>query len=263
MTAGRTYLVTGAASGIGAALARRLIAVGDRVLGVDLHPPADGIDFLPCDLADPQSIGAVVDRVDGPLDGVAHVAGLAGTRRAPDVLAVNFLAVRDLTLGLADRIGAGGSVVMVSSIAAHRNDWPLGVLDRLAALSWSGLLADDAVSRLDGTDAYQLSKRMVLRWLGTAALTLAPGGIRVNSVSPGPVETAILADFRQSMGEARIQAAADTVGRHAQPEEIAAVIAFLLSDAASWVNGIDIPADGGLHSLREARSRTAAAAEAG
>ena len=69
---------------------------------------------------------------------------------------------------------------------------------------------------------------------------------------PGPVQTKILKDFEESMGKSRIEAASELVGRHGQPEEIAEVIAFLLSDHACWISGEDLRVDGGFSALREA-----------
>lgn len=75
-------------------------------------------------------------------------------------------------------------------------------------------------------------------------------------MSPGPVETPILADFRSSMGADRIAAAEALTGRHGRPEEIAQAIFFLLSPRASWVNGVDLKVDGGFHALRALAGRS-------
>src|SRR5699024_325584 len=70
-------------------------------------------------------------------------------------------------------------------------------------------------------------------------------GMRTNTVSPGTVDTPLLPDFRATIGEDAVNGAARWAGRHARPADIADVVAFLASDAARWVNGVDLPVDGG------------------
>ena len=251
MTALR-YVVTGAASGIGAATLAALEAAGHRCLAIDRNP-APGEEFLSCDLADEGSIAACVEAIEGPVDGVAHVAGVAGTAEARQVLKVNYLGARRFIEALSPKITEGGSVVVVSSLASRRCVWDNARLRAALALTdWREALAAIEVPSLGGGEAYEIAKRLLLAWLPLAAASGAAKRIRFNAVTPGPVETPLLPGFRQSMGEDRIEAARVLVGRHASPEEVAAPILFLLSNAASWVNGVEIVADGGLSALREA-----------
>jgi NAD(P)-dependent dehydrogenase (short-subunit alcohol dehydrogenase family) len=246
------YVVTGAASGIGAATLAALKAAGHRCLAVDrnLMP---GEEFLACDLADESSIAACVEAIEGPVDGVAHVAGIAGTAEPAQVLKVNYLGARRFIETLSPKIVQGGSVVAVSSLAARRCLWDATRLRATLGLAdWREALAAIGVANLGGGEAYEIAKRLLLAWLPHAAAFGAARRIRFNAVTPGPVETPLLPGFRQSMGEDRIEAARSLVGRHALPEEVAAPILFLLSPASSWVNGIEIVADGGLSALREA-----------
>jgi NAD(P)-dependent dehydrogenase (short-subunit alcohol dehydrogenase family) len=246
------FVVTGAASGIGAATLVALKAAGHRCLAIDRKPmPAE--EFLACDLADESSIAACVEAIDGPVDGVAHVAGIAGTAEAERVLQVNYLGARRFIETLSPKIAEGGSVVVVSSLAARRCVWEAPRLRAMLALSdWREALAALDVANLGGGEAYEIAKRLLLAWLPLAAASGAAKRIRFNAVTPGPVETPLLPGFRHSMGEDRIEAARSLVGRHALPEEVAAPILFLLSPASSWLNGIEIVADGGLSALREA-----------
>jgi NAD(P)-dependent dehydrogenase (short-subunit alcohol dehydrogenase family) len=258
------YIVTGAASGIGAATALQLRATGATVVTVDVaDPPRADVLHVRCDLGDEQQISQAVEalramaRVDGPYDGIAHVAGLPGTRAPRDILAVNFLAPRALVLGLSSNaLARDAGVVLVSSLAALRCAWEA---QRLTAISdhadWAEAMQQAMEPPLDGATAYEVSKRLLNHWVPTAVAALAPLGARVNTVSPGPVQTPMLRDFRISMGESRIDAAERLSGRHATAIEVAAAITFLLSPAASWINGIDLRVDGGLHALRESQSR--------
>ena len=110
------------------------------------------------------------------------------------------------------------------------------------------LAAELGALGLDGPEAYQLSKQLVHHYTTRLAARLHPAGVRVLSVSPGPVETPILADFRATMPS--LDVASDLVGRNARADEIATILDFLLSPGASWLNGIDVRADGGLGALR-------------
>jgi NAD(P)-dependent dehydrogenase (short-subunit alcohol dehydrogenase family) len=251
-------VVTGAASGIGRATCELLVASGLAVVGLDRNAAeVPGVEPLICDLADADAIDRVIDRLREPLGGLVNCAGLPGTHPPERVLAVNLLAARRLGDGLAERIVAGGAVVNVASVAAWRSDRSerevaevLGASD-VAALEWL------ASAALDGPAAYDFSKKAL------QALTLWQSArwlqhLRCVSVSPGPTVTPILADFEQSMGADRIRASADAVGGHAQPEDVAAIIAFLLSPAARWINGIDVRVDGGLLGARMAPAVAAA-----
>jgi NAD(P)-dependent dehydrogenase (short-subunit alcohol dehydrogenase family) len=229
-----TILVTGAASGIGAALLAKL---GNEAIGLDRA----GAQIV-CDLADPAAIAAVASQAPQRISGIAHVAGLPGTADPATILAVNIHGPRLLTEALLPMLSDGASIVAVSSVTALRCDWSAAQLDTL--------LDGQAPSAMEGLRAYELSKAALNRWAVRMAVALKDRHIRVNTVSPGPVQTPILADFEASIGKDRIDAAAAMVGRHAEADDIADVIAFLLSDAARWINGTDVKADGGYHAVR-------------
>ncbi|KAF0967991.1 MULTISPECIES: SDR family oxidoreductase [Gordonia] len=249
----RTVVITGAASGIGLALVNRLLdrEPDTRVIAIDIAAcPDDRAHSLRCDLSDLAAIAAL-DLPDH-VDALANVAGVPGTAPAETVLAVNTLGLRALTFAVLERM-SGGAVVNVASIAAHRNtlghDDIVGLLevrDRDELREWLDR------TQLDGPAAYDTSKRAVVDWTIALSASLQARGIRALSVSPGPTETPILTDFEQSMGVDAIARSASMVGRHGTAAESASVIDFLLSPAADWVNGIDVPVEGGLTALRSA-----------
>lgn len=247
-----TLVVTGAASGIGLAVVRRALRAGLDVWALDRNPcPETAAKTVLCDLSDPDRIAAL--ELPQSIDMLACVAGVPGTAPPEVVLAVNTLGMRLLTERCLAAMARGARIVNVASVAAHRNtvELPdiatlLSVTDRPSLSAW---LSDHP---LDGPAAYDTSKRAVLEWTSSLAAHLIPLGIGVVSVSPGPTETPILTDFTTSMGARSIDASAAAVGRHGTADEIAAVVEFFLSPAASWTNGIDVPVEGGLFATRSA-----------
>lgn len=263
----RIVVVTGAAAGIGAKLTERLLATGHGVIAIDRTASLpEGVYAVQCDLGSARQVRACaaevrhIVRSQGALVGLAHVAGAPGTQPPATVMAVNFLAARELVSALSDDFAPQACIVAVSSLAAQRCDWGAARLSAVTAAStWEQALALSLEGVDNGACAYEVSKRLLIHWVPSAIASLAGRGVRVNTVSPGPVATQMLKDFRVSMGVERIDAAERLAGRHAEADEIAAPIAFLLSREASWLNGIDLRADGGLQALREWQGRTAIA----
>ena len=239
----RRIIVTGCASGIGAALADMLRKAGDEVIGLD-RTAGD----IVCDLSDRAAVVRAAGQIAVPIDGIAHVAGLPGTAAIDAIFAVNTSAPRQLTELLGGSLRKGATVVAVSSVTAAR--CPLGKKEKDALLAVPPSQLSALVGVADGKTAYEYSKALLNRWVQHAARDFLVDSIRVNTVSPGPVETPILRDFEASIGSDRIAAAAQLTGRHAHPGEVAAAIRFLLSADASWINGTDLKVDGGYHALR-------------
>jgi NAD(P)-dependent dehydrogenase (short-subunit alcohol dehydrogenase family) len=251
----RRVVVTGAGSGIGHALAQQLLAAGEDVTAIerDIARVPTGCRAVALDLTDAAAIDQLATRL-GPVNAVANVAGVPGTADAVTVMRVNYLGARRLTEALLPRLGDGAAVVNCASLAGRRP----GVEDddawRLIAAADDEVLA--AVQHGDGSAAYDLSKKLLVLHTRVWAARSIERGIRVCAVSPGPIETPIIDDFRVSMG-ASVDGSAEILGRHGSAEEVAAVIAFLLSPAASWVNGVDLEVDGGLLAARLLASRGA------
>jgi NAD(P)-dependent dehydrogenase (short-subunit alcohol dehydrogenase family) len=255
----RTLVVTGSASGIGAAVAAALRADGAAVIGLDLGEDAD----VRCDLADPAAVDAALAALPAALDGLVNCAGVPGTHPPERILAVNLLGPRRLAAGLADRLSAGSAVVDVASIAALRS--ARSAEDLATVLGGS----DDEAQRwlaaagLDGTATYDFTKQALVALSLLRARDWLPRGIRSVSVSPGPTVTPILDDFTATMGADRMAAAERLVGRHGTPDDMAPVVVFLLGPGARWINGIDVRVDGGVIGARLAPEVTAPATPGG
>lgn len=250
MIYGKTLVVTGVASGIGARTAELAASHGAEVIGVDVNEPERPVgSFHPVDLTDPDAVQAFVDAAPRQLDAVCNVAGLSGAPGAVPTLGVNFYGLRALSEGLAPKVREGGSVVNVASIAGF--GWRQHLERAKAMVAEPGypdvakVVADHGVQDEEG---YPVSKELLLLWTIKAAHdpVFKDRGIRVNAVSPGPVETPILSQFREVLGNDRVNSDIAPVGRAGTPIDIAPVVVFLCSDAARWVNGVNIAADGGL-----------------
>ncbi|WP_410625717.1 SDR family oxidoreductase [Amycolatopsis sp. cmx-8-4] len=223
-------IVTGGSAGIGLALVQLLVKRGVDVVVLDRQPcPVRSVQYVEVDIADEYGLASVIAGLPAEIGGLANVAGLPGTADPVQVLATNLLAPMRLTRSLLTRMSRGCSVVNVSSISAGYGALPEFAQQRLLNLRSGDDLAKWLREHpLTGGQAYRISKRAVSVWSGNLAAEVVGRGVRVNCVSPGPVDTDILNDFKASMGNSAIDRAERILGRHARPEEIAEVIAFLL-----------------------------------
>jgi NAD(P)-dependent dehydrogenase (short-subunit alcohol dehydrogenase family) len=248
---GKTIVITGASSGIGAETARLMRLAGARVIGVDRNEPMLTLDgFVKADLSEQSAIDAAVKQLPERFDALCNIAGVPGTAPVDLVARVNYLGLRHLCQRVLDRLPAGGSIVNIASILGA--EWPqrLDVHKALAetphfeaGLAW---LAKHPVAE---ATCYQYFKEALIVWtFAQSQKWFLERGVRMNCVAPGPVFTPILGDFVQMLGNERVQKDAHRMKRPAYADEIAPVVAFLCSDAARWVSGINLPVDGGLAS---------------
>ncbi|MEB3061885.1 coniferyl-alcohol dehydrogenase [[Mycobacterium] zoologicum] len=246
---GRRTVVTGCASGIGAALVSQLRELGAHVTGLDrAEPGCDADEFLPLDLADSDSIDAAVAAIPAPVDALFNVAGVSSGIGDPErVVAINFLGTRRLTEALLPAMPAGSAITGVSSLAAAAyldnaqvTDGLLRTEDMASGLQWCRA-HPEALS--DG--GYRLSKEAIILYGMINAGRLAARGIRINATAPGVTETPILDQLRSSYGQSFLDDIPKPLGRVASPAEQAAPLVFLGSAAAGYITGQVLWVDGG------------------
>lgn len=242
----RNVVVTGGASGIGAAVVEKFVRSGDLVTIVDRKPGTSPQPVVSCDLSDPDSIDEAVHQLPDRIDVLVNCAGLSIAFDRTAIMAVNFYGARRLTSALLPRIRTGGCVVSFGSTANWYWRDNLDEVRQVIEASTPEQIGD-VVARVapDSIIAYNRSKEAVLVWSAMAAQENL-GRVRFNTVSPGCTETQLLTEFFEVMGHDDLdQYAARAGGRNGQPDEVAEVVAFLASHEARWVNGIDIPVDHG------------------
>ena len=237
-------LITGAAHGIGAASAARLLAMGAKIVAVDLAEPALACDWHRADLSDPASIDALA--LTGGFDALVNAAGLpprAGAQEA--VLAVNYHGLVRLTEAALPLMPKGAAIVSLASKAGARWRENIAQVQRFTALSRGEIADFVAMEGIDPVRAYDLSKEAVIYWTKSNTARLLAMGLRANTISTAAIATRILPDFEAAFGDRAARGIALS-GRAGTPDEVAEAVAFLASPASAWVRGVNLEVDGGL-----------------
>lgn len=242
----RTSIITGAGGGIGSALAKRLAYRGDNLVLVDLDVDRLAIDssdrclHVRADMAvESQVKDTVQETLDtfGRIDYFANNAGIESP--------VNMIEDQDVeTLDRLYRVNVRGVFLGLAHVLPRMKSQGEGAIVNTSSLA--GIIGSPGLS------PYTMSKHAVIGLTRSAAAEAAPHGVRVNAVLPGPVDTVMMARIEESTGDAagfrRTRAASIPMGRYATPDEVAAVMLFLLSSDSSYVNSSLYTVDGGLSS---------------
>ena len=228
---GRVALVTGAASGIGAACATRFAAEGATVVGLDVAGDVDHVVDVRDEDAVAAAVAATVEQ-HGRLDVVLNAAGVAGGGPVHLVPAEEWDRVLDVNLK--------GTFLVSKHAVARMLDQRSGSIVNIASI--------EGIEGTEGGSAYNASKGAVVLLTKNMAIDYGRAGIRVNCVCPGFIETPMLASVLDGEGmrtyRERIREE-HKLGRFGRPEEIASAALFLASDEASFVTGHALVVDGG------------------
>lgn len=240
----RVTLITGGSQGIGEACARRFAAEGAPVVIADIDAAKGqrlaqelGGMFIACDVGDSAQVHAMVDRVvaqHGRIDVLVNNAGI--------FRAANFLDITEEDFDAVLRVNLKGAFLVAQAVGRVMADRRSGSIVHMSSVN--------AVVAIPTIASYNLSKGGVNQLTRVMALSLADAGVRVNAVAPGTIATELAAKAVLTSEDSRQRILSRTpMKRLGEPAEIAEVVAWLASDASSYLTGEIVVADGGRMAL--------------
>jgi NAD(P)-dependent dehydrogenase (short-subunit alcohol dehydrogenase family) len=247
-----TAVVIGAASGMGRACVEQLRGLADVLVAVDLQAPdIEGTVGLPCDVSDPAAVSALAASIAelGPFRALAHTAGISPTMGdARRVFEVDLVGTQLVLDAFEPLVVPGAAAVCYSSSAAYQfAPYVTPEIEDLLRDPLAPRFLDQAAAAFsDSGFAYGVAKVGVIRAAARAAVSWGARGGRVNSLAPGLIDTPMGRQEFEQQPMMKEMLAATPAGRFGTADELAAVTAFLLSDAASYVSGIDVLVDGAM-----------------
>jgi NAD(P)-dependent dehydrogenase (short-subunit alcohol dehydrogenase family) len=246
---GKRVIVTGAASGMGAATAQILVDLGAEVHAIDIKKPdMTGLaSYTECDLREPEQIDDAVKKIGKVVNSLFNCAGLPNTFAPLDVMLVNFCGLRHITEAVIPNMLEESSIASIASTAGigwlQNMELLFGLIaapDFAAARAWCEEHPDELT-----LNAYGLSKEAINAYTAFRSFALAKQGIRVNCVNPGPTDTPMMPEFEKAVGKKYMDNFPVPLGRHAVAEEQAWPLVFLNSPRASFLTGHQLDVDGG------------------
>jgi NAD(P)-dependent dehydrogenase (short-subunit alcohol dehydrogenase family) len=243
----KRVVVSGCFSGMGEATAKLLLKLGAEVHGLDYKDSSLPLSsFTRVDLRDPSSIDAAANKIGGRVDALFNCAGLPQTFPPLEVMKVNYAGTRFLTERMVPLMPCGGAIACVASTAGF--GWGRKVpviMELLKNDTFAGAVKWCEANMETVGEGYSFSKEAMIVWTMMTAAHLIKRGIRLNCTLPGPTQTPMMSEFESKTAASVISAATQPINRRSTPEEQAGPLVFLNSDAASYVNGVAFPVDGG------------------
>jgi NAD(P)-dependent dehydrogenase (short-subunit alcohol dehydrogenase family) len=246
-------VITGAASGMGRQCVESLRDTADVLVAVDLKAPQiEGVVGVACDISDPGAVADLAARVHalGPFQALAHAAGVSPTMTdARRVLEIDLLGTSLLLDAFEPLVEPGSAAVCFSSSSAYQVALQGSDAELQALVSdprAPGFLDAAAERFTDSGLAYAWAKRGVIAVAAQASVAWGRRGGRVNSLAPGLIDTPMGRQEAEQQPMMKLMLEKTPLERLGQPEEVAAVVTFLLSRDASFISGIDILVDGGM-----------------
>ncbi|MBQ9362754.1 MAG: SDR family oxidoreductase [Bacteroidaceae bacterium] len=239
---GKTILVTGAGSGIGRATAVECSRMGARLVLVDINEAALNDTLAMLEVQDREHLCCVVNLCDESaieamvkglpqIDGCSHNAGIT------NLVPIQFITAEEMER--IHRVNLLAPILLTKYLVKKKK------LNRPSSIVFTAS-AGGVFCASVGNAIYATSKCGIDAYMRTAALELAPKGIRCNSVNPGMVETPLINRGQVSPEQHEKDKENYPLGRYGQPEDVAHATIFLLSDASSWMTGTALKIDGGL-----------------
>jgi NAD(P)-dependent dehydrogenase (short-subunit alcohol dehydrogenase family) len=243
----KRVIVNGCFSGMGEATAKLLVEIGAEVHGLDYKETQLKLaSFTSLDLRDPASIDTAVARIGGKVDALFNCAGLPHTFPPLDVMKVNYVGTRYLTERVLPLMSAGSAIASISSTGGLGWSRRIPVLMQLIEIkSYAGIVEWCEQHPEHVGEGYAFSKEAIIVWTMLTSSSLIKKGIRINCTLPGPTQTPMMAQLESASGTAVMEAAMQPINRRSAPDEQAGPLVFLNSDAATYVNGVAFPVDGG------------------
>lgn len=244
---GKRVVVTGCASGMGAATAAILADLGAEVIGLDIRESESLATFVAVDLKSRESIDDAVGTIRSGVDAIFSIAGLPGAPFTDlDTVLVNFIGARHLIESLVPSMPSGSAIVCVASNAGLGWQEELGhLLEATATDSFESALAWCKANPEKIAGGYAPSKKLINAWVASRAADLIKSGIRLNCTNPGPTNTAMMPSFEEQYGRDIVDAFLGPSGRRSSPDEQAWPLVFLNSPRCSYVAGEALYVDAG------------------
>lgn len=254
---GKTVVITGAASGMGAAATEMLIDLGAEVYALDVREVKLPVKkYISVNLLKKDSIDSAIEQLPSKIDAFFNCAGVPGSKykggsfTEVDVVTINFLAARHLIETLLPRMDAGSAIAIIASESGM--GWSGDIEELTPFLQTNGFeegrswLEENSNSPIVATNGgYHHSKECLILYAKARCDELSAKDIRINTLSPGVTKTGMTEDFINNYGAANQSVIITQIEREATAEEMAQPLVFLNSEMATYISGVDLQVDYG------------------